>query len=52
VVKGILSASLDKSAHLQTQTHTTVSEKGNTDSSDKQLSDGAFTRGATYYGRK
>jgi hypothetical protein len=52
VVKGILSASLDEPAHHKTPTNTTVNEKGHTDSSDKPLSDGAFTRGATYYGRQ
>ena len=52
VVKGILSASLDKPPQQKAEKNTTANEKGNSESSDKQLSDGAFTRGAAYYGRK
>ena len=50
VVKGILSASLDQVAKRKTHVDAKTVEKDKKD--EQNLSDGAFTRGATYYGRK
>lgn len=50
VVKGILSASLDQVADHGPEVDAHTAEKDKTD--EQHLSDGAFTRGATYYGRK